>query len=112
MDEIGFLYVSLGSSTVQLHDSPSSRRACICLEVGFSSQNGDRACVRYRRAAFSYTFLWVKGPDAKDNHKEIFPVYGGKCLSLKVVHNCVEKFSQRRLKVADDETVVLKWLRH
>jgi hypothetical protein len=31
-----------------------------------------------------------------------FPVYAGKCLSLKVVHNWVEKFSQGRSEVADD----------
>jgi hypothetical protein len=46
--------------------------------------------------------LWAKGFNAKDIHKEMFPVYGGKCLSCKVVHNWVEKFSQGRLKVADD----------
>jgi hypothetical protein len=34
-------------------------------------------------------FLWAKGPNAKDIHKEIFPVYGGKCLSCKAVHNWV-----------------------
>jgi hypothetical protein len=27
----------------------------------------------------------------KDIHKEMFPVYGGKCLALKAVHNWVEK---------------------
>jgi hypothetical protein len=43
MDVIGFLYVSLGSNTVQLHDSLGSRRACACLKAGISSQNGDRA---------------------------------------------------------------------
>jgi transposase len=32
----------------------------------------------------------------------MFPVYGGKCLSRKAVHNWVEKFSQERSKVADD----------
>jgi hypothetical protein len=42
MDVIGFLCVSLGSSTVQFQDSLGSRRACACLEAGFSSQNGDR----------------------------------------------------------------------
>jgi hypothetical protein len=31
----------------------------------------------------------------------MFHVYGGKCLSRKVVHNWVEKFSQGRSKVAD-----------
>jgi hypothetical protein len=46
--------------------------------------------------------LWVKGLNAKDIHKEIFPFYGGKCLSCKVVHNWIEKFSQGRSKVADD----------
>jgi hypothetical protein len=40
---IGFLRVSLGSSTVQLDDSLGSRRACACSEVSFSSQNGDHA---------------------------------------------------------------------
>jgi hypothetical protein len=28
-------------------------------------------------------FLWAKGLNAKDIHKEMFPVYGGKC---KAVH--------------------------
>jgi hypothetical protein len=43
MDAIGFLCVSLGSSTVQLYDSLVSRLECACSEAGFSSQNGDRA---------------------------------------------------------------------
>jgi hypothetical protein len=43
MDVIGFLCVSLGSSTFQLHDSLGSRCACACADAGFSSQNGDRA---------------------------------------------------------------------
>jgi hypothetical protein len=47
-------------------------------------------------------FLWAKGLSAKDIHKEMFPVYSGKCLSRKAVHNWVEKFSQGRLKVTDD----------
>jgi hypothetical protein len=38
----------------------------------------------------------------KDIHKEIFPVYDWKCLSLKEFHNWVEKFSQERSEVADD----------
>jgi hypothetical protein len=51
---------------------------------------------------FVVRFLWAKGLDAKDNHEEIFLIYIGKCLLRKVVHNWVEKFSQGRLKVADD----------
>jgi hypothetical protein len=103
MDEISFLCVSLGSSTVQLHESLGSRLACTRSEVGFSSQNVDRAWGVYcRRAAFCCAFLWAKGLNAKDIHKEMFPVYGGRCLSRKAVHNWVEKSSQGRSKVADD----------
>jgi hypothetical protein len=43
-----------------------------------------------------------KTTQCKNIHKEMFPVYGGKCLSRKAVHNWVEKFSQEHLKVADD----------
>jgi hypothetical protein len=38
-------------------------------------------------------FLWEKGHNAKDIHKENFPVYGGKCLSHKAVHNWVANVS-------------------
>jgi hypothetical protein len=43
MDVMVFLYVSLGSSTVQLYDSLGSRCACANSVAGFSTQNGDRA---------------------------------------------------------------------
>jgi hypothetical protein len=58
--------------------------------------------VCYQRAAFCCAFLWAKGLNAKDIHKEIFPVYGGKCLLSKVVHNWVRIFSQGRTEVAED----------
>jgi hypothetical protein len=32
-------------------------------------------------------FVWTKGLKAKDIHREMFPVYSEKCLSLKAVHN-------------------------
>jgi hypothetical protein len=48
--------------------------------------------------------LWVKRHSAKDVHKEIFRVYCGKCLSLKAVHDWVEKFSQGRSNITDGET--------
>jgi hypothetical protein len=48
-------------------------------------------------------FLWAKGLNAKDIHKDIFRDYDGKCLSHKAVHNSIEKFSQSHLKVADDD---------
>jgi hypothetical protein len=47
-------------------------------------------------------FLWTKGPNAKDIHKEMFPVYGEKCLSCKANHTWVEKCAKR---FADDEEV-------
>jgi hypothetical protein len=34
-------------------------------------------------------FLWTKGLNAKDSHKEMFPVYDEKRLSRKAVHNWV-----------------------
>jgi hypothetical protein len=48
----------------------------------------------------SVVFLWAKGPNAKDIHKEIFPVYGWKCLSRKTIHTWAEKRAER---FADDE---------
>jgi hypothetical protein len=36
-------------------------------------------------------FLWTEGLNAKDINKEIFPVYGGKCLLCKAVHSWVKK---------------------
>jgi hypothetical protein len=49
--------------------------------------------------------LWIKGLNVKDIHKEIFPVYNGKCVSSKAVHNWVANVSlmTKRLKP--------KWLR-
>jgi hypothetical protein len=44
----------------------------------------------------------AKGLNAKDIHKEVFPVYGGKCLLCKAVHEWVKNFSQGRAKVTDD----------
>jgi hypothetical protein len=45
-------------------------------------------------------FLWAKGLNAKDIHKEIFPVYVEKCLSRKAVQIWVENISlmMRKLK--------------
>jgi hypothetical protein len=59
-------------------------------------------CNTEEQCSFMRFFLWAKGLNAKDIHKEMFPVYGGKCLSCKAVHNWIEKFSKERSKVADD----------
>jgi hypothetical protein len=59
--------------------------------------------VYHQRVAFCCAFLWARGLNAKDIHKEMFPVYGGKSLSRKAVHNSVEKRGNR---FADDEEEV------
>jgi hypothetical protein len=56
-------------------------------------------------------FLCAKGLIVKDTDKEMFPVDGEKCLSLKAAHNWGEK---RGSRFADDEEVeaeLRKWLR-
>jgi hypothetical protein len=61
MNVIGFLCVSLVTSTIQLHDSPGSRRACACSNTGFSSLTDDSSSrAYYRRAVFSCAFLMGK----------------------------------------------------
>jgi hypothetical protein len=47
-------------------------------------------------------FFVGKRLNAKDIRKEMFPVYGVKCLLRKEVRNWVNKFSQGRSEVADD----------
>jgi hypothetical protein len=68
--------------------------------------------VYYRRASFCFAFFCGQKNSMKKNiHKEMFSVYGGKCLSHKAVHKWVEKCGKR---FADDEEVemeVWKWLR-
>jgi hypothetical protein len=98
MDVISFLCVSLGSSTIQLHDSLGSRSACACSEAGFSSQNDDRVFgVYYRRA----TYFYGQGLDEKNIRKEMFPVYDGKCLSREAIHKWAKKFSRGHSIVAN-----------
>jgi hypothetical protein len=72
----------------------------IMLEV--YTAEGQRSFVR---------FLWAKWLNAKDIHKEMFPVYVGKCLSRKKVHKCLEKLGKRFADDEEVETGVPKWLR-
>jgi hypothetical protein len=37
--------------------------------------------------------LWAKGLNAKDIHKEMFPIYGGNCLTHKAVYNWMANLS-------------------
>jgi hypothetical protein len=50
--------------------------------------------------------MWVKGFNAKDITKEMFPVYSGRCFSCQAGHNWVEKCDKR---FADDEEVEEVW---
>jgi hypothetical protein len=56
-------------------------------------------------------FLSARGLNAKDIHKEMFPLYGGKCSSYKAVHSWVEKRGKRFVDDEEVETEVRKWLR-
>jgi hypothetical protein len=113
MDIIRFLCVSLGSSTVELHDSPGSRRACACWKAGFSSQNDDRALGEYyRRAAFYCTFFC----EQKDSMLRIFIK---KCFLFTVGSVCLVNWfttwsrnslkDVRKSQIIPDQ--VQKWLR-
>jgi transposase-like protein len=55
-------------------------------------------------------YLLAKGLNVKDIHKEMFRVYGVKCLSRKAVHNWVEKRGKRFADDEEFETEVQKWL--
>jgi hypothetical protein len=80
MDVIGFLCVPLGSSTVQLHDSLGSTRAAHVQKlVSVVKMATVLECILLKSSVLLCIFLWAKGPNAKDIHTEIFPVYRGKC---------------------------------
>jgi hypothetical protein len=55
--------------------------------------------------------LRAKERNAKDVHKEVFPICGGKCLSRTAVHNWVERRGKRYADDEEVETEVRKWLR-
>jgi predicted nucleic acid-binding Zn ribbon protein len=59
-------------------------------------------------------FFWgggAEGLNAKGIHKEMFPVYGVKCLSCKTVHDWVKKCGKRFTDDEEVETELQKWLR-
>jgi hypothetical protein len=55
--------------------------------------------------------LWEKGYGAKVIHKEMFSVYGGKCLSCKAVPNWVDERGKGFAGDEEVETEARKWLR-
>jgi hypothetical protein len=56
-------------------------------------------------------FFCGQRTQAKDTHKEMFPVYGGKCLSSKAVHNWKGNLlkDDRKSQMMPDQ--VRNWLR-
>jgi hypothetical protein len=56
-------------------------------------------------------FLWAKGLNASCIYKEMFPVYGGKCLSRKAVHNGPRNSLKDARKSQMKLDQVRKWLR-
>jgi hypothetical protein len=56
-------------------------------------------------------FLWAKGLNAKDIHKEMFHVYATKCLPRKAVGIWVEKRGKRFIDDEEVEMDARKWLR-
>jgi hypothetical protein len=97
MDVMGFLCVSLGSSTIQLHDTLGSRRISVHRLVSVFKMVAVFQSTMEQQC--SAEFLVGNILNTKDIHKEMFPLYGGKCLLHKAVHNWVQKFSQGRSKV-------------
>jgi hypothetical protein len=88
IDLIGFLCVSLGSSTIQLHASLGSRRACAHVQrlvsvVKMTTVTEECTTLDQRSVV---RFLWARGLNANDIHKEMFPVHVWKYLSCKAVH--------------------------
>jgi hypothetical protein len=71
MNVIGFLFVSLGSSTVQLHDSLGIRLACACSVAGFSSKMATvlEGILPKNSVLVCSFLLWAKGLNAKDIDK-------------------------------------------
>jgi hypothetical protein len=106
MDVTRFLYVSLGSDTVQFHDSLGSRRACAYSEAGFSSQNGDmlKECTAEEQCFFC-TFCGQKNLMQRVLIKKCFLFTTGSVCRVK-------RFTSKRFAVDEEvETEVRKWLR-
>jgi hypothetical protein len=59
-------------------------------------------CITEEQRSVVLFFCGQKNSMQKEFMKKYLLFFGRKCLSHKAVHNCSEKFSQRRLKFTDD----------
>jgi hypothetical protein len=51
-------------------------------------------------------FLWAKKVNAKDIHKEMFPVYGWKCLSHGLINSLKDV---QKLQMMHDQVTLLRF---
>jgi hypothetical protein len=72
----------------------------------FSSDMWKQGAIKVKPDDTNKQIIQIPWYKSTSEHKEIFSVYGGKCLSRKAVHNLVTKFSQGLSRVTDDETEV------
>jgi hypothetical protein len=91
MDVIGFLCVSQGSSFVTVEVADSHAHVQRLVSVVKMATVLEEYNTEEQRPVMR--FLWAKGLTAEDIHKQMLPVYGGKCLSHKAVHNLVTNVS-------------------
>jgi hypothetical protein len=116
MNVIGFLYVSLGGSTVQLHDKSvtgllkleKTRFVHVHRRVSVVKMATVLECPTEEQRTVCI-FLWAKELNAIYIHNKIFPVYGGKFLSLKAIRNWVQKLSEGFSKVAKSVGMRVDW---
>jgi hypothetical protein len=94
MAVMGFRHVSLGSSTVQLHDSLGSRRACAYSETGLGSQKGERVRgMYYRRTALCCPSFVGKRTKCKGLSQRNVSSLQWEAFSREVVHIWVANVS-------------------
>jgi hypothetical protein len=69
---------------------------------GWFLQSKWRPCLRAvpPKSRVLLCFLWAEELIAKDIHKEMFPVYGGKCLSRKAGHTGSREIATLATKVS------------
>jgi hypothetical protein len=73
-------------------------------------------CTTEEQRSIVRLYFWAKGLNATDIHKEMFPVYGGKCLSPQAVHNLMANvllmmMLKRRCRSAETKVKRLLMLR-
>jgi hypothetical protein len=95
------MYISLGSSIIQLHESLGRSRACACSKISFSSQNGEHTWGAYcQRAEVCYAHFVRKRTQWKWYSWEMVRVFGGKCLSRKAVFTNGSRNSLKEVRMS------------